>query len=140
MAWILVAEVLAINIRNDNNIKGIKINDVELKLSLMADDTTLFLADIDSLTLSKHKFIEFEKCSGLKLNLNKTEIIPIGKSREKYITLPDELKTIQINHGPFKALGIWYSYDHEEILKLNVDKRLKSMNTISIFEDREIYH
>ena len=139
LLFLLVAEVLAINIRSDNNIKGIKINDVELKLSLMADDTTLFLADIDSLTLSIHKFIEFEKCSGLKLNLNKTEIIPIGKSRKKDITLPDELTTIQINHGPFKALGIWYSYDQEEILKLNVDKRLKSMNTIiNIWRSRNL--
>ena len=41
----------------------------------MADDTTLFLADINSLILAKDKFKDFEKNSGLKLNLSKTEII-----------------------------------------------------------------
>ena len=61
LLFLLVAEVLAIDIRNDINIKGIQIENIELKISLMADDTTLFLADIDSLILAIDKFKKFEK-------------------------------------------------------------------------------
>ena len=45
----------------------------------MADDTTLILKDLDSLDNAINFFEQFRRNSGLKLNLNKTEIIPIGK-------------------------------------------------------------
>ena len=105
MLFLLVAEVLAINIMQNKNINGIKIADLELKINLMADDSTLFLADINSLTLAMTIFNEFHNHSGLKLNLTKTKIIPIGKLKNKNVTLPVELAQIQIKHGPFKALG-----------------------------------
>ena len=95
-----MAEVLAIQIREDKNIKGIHINDEEIKIGLMADDTTLFLADLNSLDVAIHLFKDFEKNSGLKLNLDKTEIIPIGKNKNKSILLPLNLSTIKINNGP----------------------------------------
>ena len=38
--FILVIEVLAINIRNYKNIKGIKVGNTEIKLSIFADDLT----------------------------------------------------------------------------------------------------
>ena len=139
LLFLLVAEILAIHIRNDKNINGIKICDIELKISLMADDTTLFLADINSLQHAISKFKQFEKISGLKLNLSKTEIIPLGRSKNKITTLPSDLSTIQINNGPFKALGIWYTHNQDEILKLNIDKRVKNMNTIiNIWRSRNL--
>ena len=96
----------------------------------MADDTTLFLADLNSLIVAINLFKDFEKNPGLKLNLEKTEIIPIGRNRNKSIILPLNLSTIAINNGPFKALGIWYSDNPKEILELNVEKRIKNMITI----------
>lgn len=44
--------MLAALIRCDNDIKGIKVDEIDLTISLMADDTTLFLEDINSLVLS----------------------------------------------------------------------------------------
>ena len=46
---ILVAEMLAIKIQNQEAIKGITINDTEYKLSMMADDTTLIIQNLESL-------------------------------------------------------------------------------------------
>ena len=57
----------------------------------MADDTTLFLTDINSLVTSIKKIKEFDKCSALKHNLNKIEIILIAKSKDKKCLLPTEL-------------------------------------------------
>ena len=139
LLFLLVAEILAINIRNNKSIKGIQIINEEFKISLMADDTTLFLADIASLTHSIYTFKKFGECSGLKLNLQKTEIIPIGKAANKIITLPENLNTIKIQNGPFKALGVWYTYNQEELLKLNIDERIKKLSTIlNIWRSRHL--
>ena len=124
------AEVLAIQIRDNKDIKGIKINEIEQRIGLMADDTTLFLADLHSLSIAISIFNNFEKYSGLRLNLNKTEIVPIGKLKNRQLHLPPDLSSINIVNGPFKALGIWYSYNRNEMLELNLDNRLKNMSTI----------
>ncbi len=47
--FILAIEVLANKIRNDPDIKGIKIDNKEIKISLLADDITLILKDLLSL-------------------------------------------------------------------------------------------
>ena len=65
--FILVTEVLAIHIRSNQNIKGISIGNVKTKLTIFADDLTVFLKDkssYDSLAL-------FKKCSRLMLMLTK---------------------------------------------------------------------
>ena len=74
----MVVEILANKIINDQTIKGIKINNNIFKLAMMADDITLMNKDIQSIANAIIFFNKFEKCSGLKLNLNKTDIIPIG--------------------------------------------------------------
>ena len=51
----------------------------------MADDTTLLMKNLNSISNAINIFNEFEKCSGLKLNLSKTEIIPIGTLTNKEI-------------------------------------------------------
>ena len=105
----------------------------------MADDTTLFLTDIASLTHSINTFNKFGECSGLKLNLQKNEIIPIGKTVNTNIILPDHLKTIKVKHGSFKALGVWFTYNKELLLELNLDERLKKLGTIlNIWKSRSL--
>jgi hypothetical protein len=47
--FIMVVELLAHKIRNTTEIKGIKIGNTEIKLVQMADDTTTFVEDIDTL-------------------------------------------------------------------------------------------
>ena len=98
--------MVAIKIRNDKNIEGISINDTEYKLSMMADDTTVIIKNINSLDKAINIFEQFRKCSCLKLNLNKTEIIPLGESNNLKIQLPNHLSKIKIKQGPFKALGV----------------------------------
>ena len=107
LLFLLVVEKLANKIRNDPNINGIEINNEIFKLAMMADDITLINKDQQSIINAINIFKDFEKCSGLKLNLNKTEIIPIGNQTNKDILLPIHLRKITVKHGPFKALGVW---------------------------------
>ena len=58
--FILSLEMLAILIRDEPNINGIQCHDVEIKLSLYADDVTGFLGD----EFSGHKCIEIVNMFG----------------------------------------------------------------------------
>ena len=47
---------MEIKLRHNKEIKGIIIDDVEIKLSLMADDTTLFVSNITLLEQAIEEF------------------------------------------------------------------------------------
>ena len=103
----------------------------------MADDTTLIIKVLNSLSIAIEHFKLFQTCSGLKLNLNKTELLPIGSNRN--IILPNDLSNIPIQNGPFKALGVWFMTDEEESIRLNFSERIKNMKTLTnIWNSRQL--
>ena len=51
LLFILVAEILAQNIRNNDKIKGIKIGDTENKINQFADDTACTLRNEESISV-----------------------------------------------------------------------------------------
>jgi hypothetical protein len=71
---------LACQIRNDQNIKGIKIPGInpEIKIKLFTDDTNLFLNKDNRLDHIQNVLNSWCKVSGAKFNIEKMEIIPIG--------------------------------------------------------------
>ena len=70
--FILCVEVQAEKIRNTKDIKGMIVNQNEIKISQYADDTTLILdGSKKSLTLSLQVLERFRTVSGLKLNNKK---------------------------------------------------------------------
>ena len=68
LLFIIVAEIMATNIRNNNELKGISIktNDITktIKLSQLADDTTLFLSSKNEIKLALNIVEDFGKHSG----------------------------------------------------------------------------
>ena len=123
--FILVAEVMAIKIRNDEKVCGIKFRNIEYKICQLADDTTIFVKDTDSIIQLLSVMKKFQNCSGLKINVEKTEVIPVGIYKFKNKTLPKEISRIKINHGSFKTLGIWFSYNSKENVELTFEVKLK---------------
>ena len=78
--FILCAEILAIKIRNNEKIKGIKINNIDFKLVQFADDTTIILDGSENLlTETLNELGNFAKIPGLKVNFQKTQLIWLGK-------------------------------------------------------------
>ena len=67
--FVTAVEILAIAIRDKDSIKGIEINDLETKLLQFADDTTAVLSDFNSADALSSLLKEFEKASGLKINV-----------------------------------------------------------------------
>ena len=52
LLFVIGIEILARAIKNDASIKGIKVGEKEIKVSLYADDTTVFVRDLDSINPS----------------------------------------------------------------------------------------
>ncbi len=66
--------MLANAIRKDTSINGIQVDDVELKISQLADSTTVFVSDFDSVGNVLQLVDKFHQISGLKLNIDKTVV------------------------------------------------------------------
>ncbi len=72
-------KILSNAVRRDENIKGIKIGETEIKIIQYTDDTTLLMyAESNSLNASIKLFTNFWMISGLKINSEKTEVMRIG--------------------------------------------------------------
>ena len=124
--FILCAEVLAIAIRGQQDIKGLKIGNKEIKITQYADDTCLYLNGSNSLENIVKLFEDFYRYAGLKLNIDKTEIIWLGRNN-RY----GKICSITITQEPVKVLGIWISKDPREIQTLNLDQRIDKLKMIS---------
>ena len=78
---ILCLETLFIEIRDNNNIRGIRIGGHEIKLFTYADDADLLTLDTESLKSIFQTCTEFQLYSSLKLNLEKSEKCWIGTNK-----------------------------------------------------------
>ena len=113
--FILAAEPLARAIISNKNIKGIKIKNTEYKVGQYADDTFVLLEGKEhSLRATIHILQQFTECSGLKINLDKSNAVWIGlKAGSGERLCPD--------------LGITWA-DNFTLLGINFDAKLQNMN------------
>ena len=89
---------------------------------LYADDMTATLANISSVEKVIQILNDFEKCSGLKMNLSKTKAMWVGKNKN-YLETPLGLEwCIGV-----KTLGIHFSCDQEQVMKQNFQDRLNEV-------------
>ena len=79
--FVTAVEILAISIRNRDSVKGIEIDGLETKRLQFTDDTTTILSNLNSANALFSLLEDFEKASGLKLNVKKTEAMWIGSLR-----------------------------------------------------------
>ena len=119
LLFILCVEVLAIYIREQTEIRGITINNTEIKITQFADDTCLYLNGTNSLENVVKVFKDFYRYAGLRLNIEKTEAIWLGKTNWF-----GKICNITITHKPVKVLGIWIGKNFEEMIKTNFEERI----------------
>ncbi len=125
LLFLLVVEVMAIHIRNNSSIKGIKYSDSEqMVISQFADDTTLFLSDTESLTTCLTFIEKFGDSSGLKLNKEKSEAFWIGSNTGSNAK-PLKLKWTDC----IKCLDIWSGPNVEGIIEMNYKEKLQNIKT-----------
>lgn len=82
LLFVLTAEPLALHIKANSDILGIKVQSISLNSLIYqhADDTTLTLSDTNSIKQVFQEFKKYSMASGSKVNRAKSEILCLGKS------------------------------------------------------------
>ena len=130
--FILVLEILFIQVRANTDILGFSIEDISLKLSAYADDAYYFLKDIASLQVLFQLFSNFEEFSSLKVNLDKCEACWIGASKFNTDT-PLGCSWVSLTNGSIRVLGNFISYNDliaHELNFLNIIPTVKDLLAI----------
>ncbi len=134
--FILVAEVMAINVREDQDIRSINLNGSDIKITQYADDTVLYLRDLKSLEEAIKLLENFSLCSGLKLNKEKTEAIQLGLM---FVDHTQPKLDIKLVDHPIKSLGLWVGKDLTLSINKNLDEKMKKIkNLINMNKSRNI--
>ena len=121
--FVVALEVLLIKIRCDKEIRGIMVENREIKLAAFADDLTTFLQGINSFQRLSIILDGFGICSGLKLNAEKTEALWLGSNHEN----PPYIDIEKVNK-PIKILGVHFTDNWGKRQELNFDAVLKSIS------------
>ena len=127
--FVLGIELLSGSIKNDPTIKGIQVNKNELKVSQYADDTTVYVRDLDSVTSLLRVLNDFKEHSGLEINTSKTEAMWLGEWKDR----TDQPFGFKWPKEPINALGVFFSYNQESANRLNFGEKIlnleKTLNT-----------
>ena len=140
LLYIIAAEVLTNFIIADANVKGVQIGAHEIKVINFADDTTIFLRDIDCLPRIQAILNLYEKASSSKINLSKSQALWVGAYKNRF----DKPGKMVWSNFSIKILGITfenYTPDNsiwEKITK-NITKRILIWNRVRLsLKDRRI--
>ena len=134
LLFILCVETLAIYIREQKNIQGIRLANMEIKITQFADDTCLYLNGTNSRENVLKVFEDFYRYAGLKLNIDKTEAIWLGKNHRI-----GKICNVKIINSPTKVLGIWIAKNTDEITRINLDERIDKLNILlSMWSQRNL--
>ena len=127
LLFIIAVEVLALNLKNDISVQGIKITtnliDKEIKLMQYADDTVLLLNDHNSINNAILNVREFSKVSGLILNVDKSEAISI---RRNVPVIDNGIKWVE----SAKCLGIYVGHNKDLNMHMNWERKIDGLRTI----------
>ena len=77
----------------------------------------------------------FYRYAGLKLNIDKTEAIWLGRNHRM-----GKVCNIKIINSPTKVLGIWIAKNTDEITRINLDERIDKLNLQRITMCPHGYH
>ena len=136
--FILVLEILFIQIRNNREIHAIEIDDVTIKLSAYADDTYFFTLDSQSLQIILKVCENFSAYSTLKLNVEKSQACWIGSAKGG-ISKPADCNWVDLLTDTIITLGIYNSYDRSIAEKHNlVNLLINVKDSLKMWNFREL--
>ena len=137
--FIYIAQILNVNIQNNSNIQGIKIGDVEEKLSQYADDTNLWsIYKEKSVNAIIDELEKFYLNTGLQVNYDKSVIYRVGGAR----SLPKLKlkKNFKWSTDPIDVLGMMINIDKLSDLESDNYENIlqKAANNVNIWRSRDL--
>ena len=134
--FILCTEILTQKIKNNRNIKGLKIDGTEQLLSLFADDTSILLdGSTESLNETLTELSYFAKISGLNINFDKTQVVWLGSKKYSADSIKTKFKLVW-GTTSFKMLGIRFHVDLDKIININYTEKIEALRNLIKFWKR----
>lgn len=122
--FLFCAEILSLMLKQDKDIKGIKIGDTEYTVSQFADDTTIMLDGSEQSFESTMSILnKFASMSGLKINTSKTRAVWIGCKKFNGETFNHRYK-LDWTQNDFTILGIKFSCNLYRITEINFKDKI----------------
>ena len=118
LLFALAIEPLAVAIRMEPSIYGLQVGERCHKITLYADDVLVFLCHPETSVPALLKMINvFSKFSGYKINLKKSEAMPLGSLK----TIPHTIPPFPFKWSPsgFVYLGIFITPSFSQMYKSN---------------------
>ena len=127
--FIIAIEPLSQYISKDQDIKGVKVGNVDVKNTLFADDAT-FITDGTKKSFENliNVLDEFEKISCLKLNNSKCVVLKTGASKQLRDTYLEH-KGFQWSSDQAKALGIYFTTNRSQTVNINLNPKIEEFKT-----------
>ena len=123
LLFVIGIEVLTIALQKDPTIRGIQVGQKEIKITQYADDTTVLVRDLDSVSQLMKLFSNFKNISGLEVNKHKTEAMWLGSWRN----CNEKPFGFKWPHNSIYALGVHLSYDPVLANKLNFEEKVYNL-------------
>ena len=135
--FLILAEVLAIELRKNPKLKGIVVNLIEKILGQYADDMDLYLlGKTDVITEAFNIITKFKNSSGFKINYNKTTIYRIGSLRYSKAILYTQ-HSVQWPTASINVLGVDVCCDENRLIDLNYKPLVnKAQNILNSWYNR----
>jgi exonuclease III len=129
LLFIILVQVLQQMLVQRKDISGVSIQESEVKILQMADDTTILTSNKQDIPKILDLLKEFKDISGLKTNVDKTIAYRIGKVD---VTEPmnDEYE-LNWKTLPISLLGITIATDKEDIIKENFLDKLNGIELLT---------
>ena len=127
--YVLTAEPLRNAIVNNCDIKCFDIEGTKALFFQHADDSTAFVPDINSVNQVFRVFDTYNKASGSKVNVEKSEILPLGLAAAN----PPTNLAVKVISGCVEVLGLYIGKNKKSCEANNwnsrIDKCIKVLNT-----------
>ena len=128
--FIICAQIMYLLIINEKCLRGISVNNNEFKITQFADDTTLILDGSKNSLLAALNVLEvYGTMSGLKVNIDKTKLVWIGKKRHSKDKF-DVGKDLVWGTSSFTLLGINFSVDLTNMIEINYIPAINSIEKL----------
>ena len=122
----MVLDMLSIGIRGNKDLQGIPMDNEEIKLGLFADDLTGFIRNNHSLAQFLDVVGLFGTCSGLKMNVEKTEIMLLGNCAQTTALNCTKFLRDIVFKTSVKILGGYFTNDKRLKQKLNFEELINN--------------
>ncbi len=126
LLFVIAVEIMAINIRNNEKIKGLDCLDKDIKQLMYADDTTLLLSDFESMKNAIDTVNKFSQVSGMKLNVEKTEGILLRPLKNSVI----EYEGIKFNNNAIRCLGVYIGHNQNQCYMKNWEEKIEKIRLV----------